>query len=88
MTSASKKKLFKRIENSLNELRPFLNADGGDITLVEITDDKIVKLEFLGACKTCHMSESTFKAAVEDTVKRADHQIRGVEVINMKVNQA
>lgn len=77
--------LITKIEAALEELRPFLKAEGGDIALLEVTDDFVVKLEFLGACKNCSISMSTFKAGVEVTVKRADPKIKAVEVINMTV---
>lgn len=72
-----------RIESALDELRPYLQTDGGDIALIEVTDDHVAKLEFLGACKNCSMSMSTFKAGVEEAVKRAVPNIKSVEVINL-----
>ena len=72
-----------KIESALDELRPYLQTDGGDIALIEVTDDHVAKLEFLGACRTCSMSMSTFKAGVEETVKRAVPAIKSVEVINL-----
>ena len=77
--------LISKIEAALEELRPFLKADGGDIALIEVTDDMVAKLEFLGACKNCSISMSTFKAGVEATVKNADPKIKAVEVINMTI---
>ena len=75
--------LTGKIETALEELRPYLKADGGDIALLEVTDDFVVKLEFLGACKNCSISMSTFKTGIEASVKRADPKIKAVEVINM-----
>ncbi|PCH95630.1 MAG: hypothetical protein COB85_04340 [Bacteroidetes bacterium] len=72
-----------KIESALDELRPYLQTDGGDIALIEVTDDHVAKLEFLGACRTCSMSMSTFKAGVEEAVKRAVPNIKSVEVINL-----
>ena len=71
--------VITKIEAALEELRPFLKADGGDIALLEVTDDFVVKLEFLGACKNCSISMSTFKAGVEITVKRAGYS-EGIEI--------
>ena len=75
--------LKDRIELALDELRPYLEEDGGGISLIDVTDNMVAKLEFLGACKTCSMSMSTFKAGVEEAVKRAVPTIRTVEVINL-----
>ncbi len=72
-----------KIESALDELRPYLQTDGGDIALIEVTDDHVARLEFLGACRTCSMSMSTFKAGVEEAVKRAVPTIKSVEVINL-----
>lgn len=77
--------IITKIEGALEELRPFLKADGGDIALLEVTDDFVVKLEFLGACKNCSISMSTFKAGVEAAVLRTDSKIKAVEVINMAI---
>ena len=48
--------LQQRIQSTLDELRPYLEADGGDIRLVEITDDLVVRIELLGACADCSLS--------------------------------
>lgn len=75
--------IINKIEEALNQLRPFLEADGGDITLVEVTNDYIVKVELHGACSSCNMSMMTLKAGVEEAVKRAVPSIVSVEAINM-----
>lgn len=75
--------LINRIEEALNQLRPFLEADGGNVALVEITEDKVVRLELLGACKSCSMRMMTFKAGLEEAVRRAAPEITGVEAVNM-----
>jgi Fe-S cluster biogenesis protein NfuA len=73
----------EKIERALDELRPYLQTDGGDIALIEVTEDYVAKLEFLGACRNCSMSMSTFKVGVEEAVKRAVPAIKSVEVINL-----
>ena len=83
MNNTTDSELTKKIETALDEIRPFLKADGGDIALLEVTDEFIVKLEFLGACRSCSISMSTFKSGIEETVKRADPEIKAVEVINI-----
>lgn len=73
--------LKEKVENALESLRPFLAADGGDMELVDITEDMVVRLKLLGACKSCNMSEMTLRAGVEEAVKRAAPEITAVEAI-------
>ena len=77
--------LKDRIELALDELRPFLEEDGGGISLIDVTDNMVARLEFLGACKSCSMSASTFKSGVEKTIMQSVPSIKKVEVINMPV---
>jgi Fe-S cluster biogenesis protein NfuA len=72
-----------RIEDALNQIRPFLQADGGDVKFLEITPEMVVKLELEGACKSCSMRMMTFKAGLEETLKRSVPEIRGVEAVNL-----
>lgn len=72
-----------RIEASLDSIRPYLEADGGNIRVLEITEDKILKLEFVGNCGSCPMSTMTFKAGVEEAIKRTAPEIKSIEVNNL-----
>jgi Fe-S cluster biogenesis protein NfuA len=74
--------LIQKIETALESIRPYLNADGGDVALIEITDDKTVLLELKGACKTCSMSMMTMKAGIEETIRRAAPEIKAVTAVN------
>lgn len=74
--------LVARIEEALDQIRPYLEADKGGITLVEVTDDFIAKVELHGACKDCSMSYMTMKAGVEESIKKVAPEIVGVEAIN------
>jgi Fe-S cluster biogenesis protein NfuA len=74
--------LLQKIEDALAQLRPFLEADGGNIDLVEVSTDYIAKVRLLGACSSCSMSMMTIKSGVEDAVKKAVPQIKSVEAIN------
>lgn len=74
--------LRKKVEAALDTMRPFLVADGGDMELVNISDDMVVQLRFLGSCKSCNMSEMTLKAGIEEAVKRSVPQIKSVEAID------
>jgi hypothetical protein len=76
------KELTRRVEEALQQIRPYLEADGGNVSLIEITADMVVKLELLGACKSCSMSMMTMKAGIEETIKRAVPEIKEVEAIN------
>ncbi|WP_295337424.1 NifU family protein [Flavobacterium sp.] len=71
--------LIVNIEKALDEIRPFLNSDGGDISLVSVEDQKHVKVRLQGACTSCSLSVSTMKAGVETTIKKYAPQIETVE---------
>jgi Fe-S cluster biogenesis protein NfuA len=66
------------VEKALEEIRPFLNSDGGDITLISIEDDKHVKVRLEGACTSCSVNQMTLKAGVETTIKKFAPQIETV----------
>ncbi len=72
----------QRIEDALNSIRPYLEADGGNVELLEITADNIVRVVLQGACKTCSMSAMTMKAGIEETIKRAVPEVTKVEAVN------
>ena len=72
-----KKSLLNNIENALEEIRPFLKNDGGDISLVGIEKD-IVKVKFEGACSTCTVNQMTLKSGVEMIIKKHLPQIQKV----------
>lgn len=67
------------VEKALDEIRPFLESDGGNITLVSIDDDKFVKVRLEGACVGCSVNQMTLKAGVETTIKKYVPQIETVE---------
>ena len=75
--------LAKKIETSLNSIRPYLLADGGNVKINAITPEGVVKLEFVGNCGNCSMSTMTFKAGVEAAIKRDVPEVTGIEVINL-----
>ena len=72
----------ERVEKALEKIRPYLHADGGDISLVDITDDMVVKVEMKGACNGCPFSLQTLKAGVEIAVKKEVPEIK--EVVDVK----
>lgn len=66
------------VEKALEEIRPFLNSDGGDIALVSIEDGKHVTVRLEGACTSCSVNQMTLKAGVETTIKKFAPQIETV----------
>lgn len=74
------KDLKSEVEKALAEIRPFLESDGGDISLVSI-EDNVVKVQLLGSCLSCSVNQMTLKNGVEATIKRYAPQIE--EVINI-----
>ena len=75
--------LLPRVESALDTIRPYLEADGGNVKILEITEERVVKLELLGACGSCPMSAMTLKAGVEEAIKRAVPEISAVLATNL-----
>ena len=81
MTKKKQVDILRRVENSLDVLRPYLETDGGNIQVVELTEDMTLRVRLLGNCEECPMSEMTMTAGVEDAIKRAVPEIARVEAI-------
>lgn len=77
------KDFLLRIEGALDSIRPYLEADGGNVRVLEVTEDMVLKLELLGACGSCPMSTMTLKAGVEQAVLKAVPELVAVEAINL-----
>jgi Fe-S cluster biogenesis protein NfuA len=75
--------LIKKVEDALNNIRPYLIADGGNVDVLEITPDYTVRLEFTGSCGSCPMSSMTFKAGLEEAILKNVPEIKKVEAVNM-----
>jgi Fe-S cluster biogenesis protein NfuA len=75
--------LTSKVENSLNSIRPYLEADGGNVRIAEVTAENVVRLEFVGACGSCPMSTMTFKAGVEEAIRKSVPEVSKIEVINL-----
>ena len=75
--------LIQKVQNVLEQVRPYLQADGGDIKLVNITDDNTVNVELTGACGSCAFSTVTLKNGVETTLKKVLPQIKEVVAVNL-----
>ena len=83
MILTESKELLERVEKSLDTMRPYLSDDGGNVEVVEITDDMVVRLKLVGACSTCPQSFMTMKAGIEEAVRRAVPEIKSVVAINL-----
>ncbi len=73
--------LKERVEAVLEKVRPMLQRDGGDVVLVDVQDDGIVKVKLTGACAGCPMSTMTLKNAIEETIKKEIPEIKSVEQV-------
>ena len=78
MGAITDKNIIEKIEVALSTVRPFLESDGGDIRLVELTDKMIVKVKLLGACGDCDVSLMTLKNGVEVAIKNAVPEVKKV----------
>lgn len=74
--------IFHRIDKALDEIRPHLQVDGGDIEVVEVTDDFVVKVRWIGNCESCNMSVMTMRAGVEQAIRNKVPEITAVVAIN------
>ena len=79
----TKESLLERVEEALNSIRPYLEADGGNVSVVEITNENVLKIKLLGSCESCPMSIMTLKAGIEQAVRKAVPEIIAVEAINL-----
>ena len=75
--------LLTRVEAVLDTIRPYLETDGGNVSVEEITADNIVRVKLLGACGSCPMSIMTLKAGIEEAIKKGVPEIVGVEAVNL-----
>lgn len=77
----TQEELVFNVEKALDEIRPFLQSDGGDINLLSVDDGKFVKVQLVGACTSCSVNQMTLKSGVEMTIKKYAPQIE--KVINV-----
>jgi Fe-S cluster biogenesis protein NfuA len=70
MNNNQREEIIAKITAAINEVRPYLNADGGDVELVDLTDDLIVKVKLTGACGGCPFSMMTLKAGIEQSIRK------------------
>lgn len=75
--------IHEKVNLALDAIRPFLHRDHGDVELVEITDDLVVKVKLQGNCVDCSMSAMTMKMGIEKSILRAIPEIKKVEAVNI-----
>jgi len=73
-----KQGITEKVNLALQKIRPYLNADGGDVSLVSISDDLVVKVKFSGACDGCPYSVMTLKAGVEEAIRKELPEVKDV----------
>ncbi len=78
MTVEIKSDLVKNIEKALAEIRPYLESDGGDISLIEVTPEMVAKVQLHGSCQTCNVNQMTLKSGVEQSIKKYAPEIKSV----------
>lgn len=83
MEQAKQAELERKVQNVLEQIRPYLQADGGDIRFVGLTEDNVLNVELVGACGSCPYSIITLKNGVESAIKRAIPDIKSVEAVNI-----
>lgn len=82
----SKEEILKRVEMSLDTMRPYLKNDGGNVEVVELTDTMELKLRLLGNCENCPQSIFTMKAGIEEAVLKSVPEIKKVNAVNLAHN--
>ena len=75
--------MIDRVEKALDSIRPYLKTDGGDVKVLEVSEEMVVKLELIGACGSCPMSTMTMKAGIEQAIIKEVPEIKEVTAINL-----
>jgi Fe-S cluster biogenesis protein NfuA len=83
MLSENRIELTTKVKRVIEQIRPYLQADGGDIQFVELTDDNVVNVELMGSCGSCPYSKMTLKNGVEEAMRKALPEIKAVEALNI-----
>ncbi len=83
MTTENRAELTTKVKNVIDQIRPYLQADGGDIQFVELTEDNVVNVELQGSCGSCPFSRMTLKNGVEEAMRKALPEIKSVEALNI-----
>ena len=83
MLVANSLPLIDRVDKALDSMRPYLATDGGNVKVLDISDEGVVRLELLGSCGSCPMSAMTFKGGLEEAILRAVPEVTRVEAVNL-----
>ncbi|MEZ0540374.1 NifU family protein [Fibrella arboris] len=75
--------LIARVDKALDSMRPYLAADGGNVKVVDVSDEGVVRIELMGSCGSCPMSAMTFKGGLEEAILKAVPEISRVEAVNL-----
>lgn len=71
----------ERVQSAIDKVRPMLKADGGDVELVDVSDDGVVQVRLQGACQGCPMSQMTLKNGIERIIKQEVPEVKSVESV-------
>ena len=82
MDQSKKQELLKKVSAVIDNIKPYLQADGGDVTLIDITDDLTVKVKLTGACNGCPFSMMTLKSGIEQAVKEKVPELKEVIAVD------
>ena len=82
VSGKEKEKIFTRVDEALNDVRPHLAVDGGNVELVKVTDDMKVEVKWLGACESCSMTAMTMRMGIEQAIRNKVPEITEVVAIN------
>lgn len=83
MSLDNRTELTNKVKNVIEQIRPYLQADGGDIQFIELTSDNVVNVELQGSCGSCPFSRMTLKNGVEEAMRKAIPEIKSVEALNI-----
>jgi len=82
MEIQDKNLLLEKIDKALETVRPHLKVDGGNVEVVDVTDDMLVQIKWMGNCESCNMSTMTLRAGIEEAIKSKIPEIKGVVALN------
>lgn len=82
MSPVEKEALIRKLDKALDSIRPHLKVDGGNVEVVDITDDMIAQVKWMGNCEFCSMTSMTMKAGIQEAVRQQMPEINGVVAIN------
>ena len=82
MSTIEKQALIERVDKALDDIRPHLAVDGGNVEIVDITEEMVLQIKWLGNCSSCSMSAMTMKAGIEQTLQGKVPEIKGIEALN------